>query len=315
MTQHFRSRGTLLVSAAGLWLGCGGPQMESHAVTKRMFTANQRCSQGPLITHFLATGARWGESIAVTACGVRGLRGRIDVAVDGRWANAGHLLGGDADNAYCLGGDPVLVAHGKAAAAGRAKSSAASPHRGTPLSPPGRTAVQQFRRISADSHDCFAKPTMELVLGPQKKGADIRVRIWSNLPNDFAGAFLRIVHNRLKPNVSDKKWRAHVAAERRKRRARAKRETHKPPAPRPRPVSSPTRPPPPPRVETRPPRPSAMAAWVPGYWTWAMQHKQWAWVSGSWKTAPSPQHRWRRPRWTRRSGVWILVPGAWIRIR
>jgi hypothetical protein len=53
------------------------------------------------------------------------------------------------------------------------------------------------------------------------------------------------------------------------------------------------------------------AIWVPGYWEWDDELKDFLWVSGSWRVPP-PGMRWVPPYWTEADGGWRRVPGFWI---
>lgn len=71
------------------------------------------------------------------------------------------------------------------------------------------------------------------------------------------------------------------------------------------------RPPPPPRHERRPPgRPGHV--WAAGHWAWDSRRRTYVWIPGRW--IPHRRgHRWRQPRWVRRHGQWVFIPGAWVR--
>jgi hypothetical protein len=180
------------------------------------------------------------------------------------------------------------------------------------------------------------------------KGADIRVKLWSDVPNDLDGALIRIRHVWHKPSVSEKEWIAHLEkeeAERAKRiREAEKREAERPkesPGKTPRiervvtkRVSVPDGPPPPARVEVKPPQPSVHAEWVPGYWHWAdlaaeseraeSGRSRWVWIRGMWRVPeadvaggltaraprPPPTARYEeRPPAPVAAAVW--TPGYW----
>jgi hypothetical protein len=62
------------------------------------------------------------------------------------------------------------------------------------------------------------------------------------------------------------------------------------------------------RIDDRPPRPVADAAWVDGYWDW--DGAQWVWVDGHWETGRSGQV-WTEPRAVRTQGGVEYHPGYW----
>jgi hypothetical protein len=82
---------------------------------------------------------------------------------------------------------------------------------------------------------------------------------------------------------------------------RAERTTHAPVAP----------PAPPPENVPAPPAP--VTVWTPGFWQWSAR-RGWVWVAGSWQLPPTPNLRWQPAHWTNRLGVFVFVPGGWIRV-
>jgi len=74
----------------------------------------------------------------------------------------------------------------------------------------------------------------------------------------------------------------------------------------------PKRPPNP--VEEQPPevKPQGDAAsWIPGYWSWDDDRRDFIWVSGVWRVAP-PAHRWVPGYWREDQGGWQWVSGYWM---
>jgi len=67
----------------------------------------------------------------------------------------------------------------------------------------------------------------------------------------------------------------------------------------------------PPRVivERPIPRPGPQYVWLPGYYRWA--GARYVWVPGRYEVPPRPGVIWVAPRWVRRDGSWIFVPGFW----
>src|SRR5262249_41661745 len=60
--------------------------------------------------------------------------------------------------------------------------------------------------------------------------------------------------------------------------------------------------------------------WIPGYWTWDTDRRQYIWVSGCWRQVP-PGRKWvlgqwvlgqsARVLWMEAAGGWQWVPGFW----
>jgi hypothetical protein len=50
--------------------------------------------------------------------------------------------------------------------------------------------------------------------------------------------------------------------------------------------------------------------WVPGYWGWDGDRKDYVWVSGFWRAAP-PDRKWVAGYWSRTDDGWQWVPGYW----
>ena len=71
---------------------------------------------------------------------------------------------------------------------------------------------------------------------------------------------------------------------------------------------------PPETIEEIPPnvRPEGKnVQWIPGYWAWEEQRKDFLWVSGVWRDAP-PDQRWVPGYWTEVEGGHTWVSGFWI---
>jgi hypothetical protein len=50
--------------------------------------------------------------------------------------------------------------------------------------------------------------------------------------------------------------------------------------------------------------------WIPGYWGWDHDRKDYMWVSGFWRAAP-PGRTWVPGHWNEVAGGWQWVPGIW----
>src|SRR2546428_243641 len=50
--------------------------------------------------------------------------------------------------------------------------------------------------------------------------------------------------------------------------------------------------------------------WIPGYWSWDPERKDFVWVSGFWRVPP-PDRQWVPGHWTKRDEGWQWAPGYW----
>lgn len=70
---------------------------------------------------------------------------------------------------------------------------------------------------------------------------------------------------------------------------------------------------PPPAVPELPPeeKPSGNnVQWIPGYWQWDLDKKDFLWVSGFWRNTP-PGREWHAGEWTVENGKNRYIPGYW----
>ncbi len=51
-------------------------------------------------------------------------------------------------------------------------------------------------------------------------------------------------------------------------------------------------------------------SWIPGYWSWDAEGKEFVWVSGIWRIAP-PGRNWLPGRWQKAEDGWQWSPGYW----
>jgi hypothetical protein len=68
--------------------------------------------------------------------------------------------------------------------------------------------------------------------------------------------------------------------------------------------------PPPVRTVIIPPRPSASAVWISGYWNWT--GATFVWVDGRWdRNPPRAGAQWVPDHWIRTNKGWYRQPGRW----
>ncbi|MDX1948788.1 MAG: hypothetical protein SFU86_25595 [Pirellulaceae bacterium] len=69
---------------------------------------------------------------------------------------------------------------------------------------------------------------------------------------------------------------------------------------------------PPAEIDEEPPAEQpAGSIWIPGYWQWDDELKDFIWISGNWRVPP-PNMRWVPPYWTEVAGGWQRIAGFWI---
>ena len=127
--------------------------------------------------------------------------------------------------------------------------------------------------------------------------ASFRLRFWSDRPQDMDGVIIRVLDQKLVPDLPLAEWRAQYA--KRVADADAKREARRPEirkewdeyvarcTAQPKSAGceefgrSRGRMPPPPRAETPPPSPGPNVAWVPGYWSLDETLDDFVWIPGT----------------------------------
>lgn len=68
--------------------------------------------------------------------------------------------------------------------------------------------------------------------------------------------------------------------------------------------------PPEPLNEVIPEQKDGRTVWVPGYWEWSMDLKEFVWCSGSWRVPP-PDHQWIAGKWIKADAGWVRTKGFW----
>jgi len=68
--------------------------------------------------------------------------------------------------------------------------------------------------------------------------------------------------------------------------------------------------PPPPRTVIIPPRPSPIAVWISGYWSWT--GVEFVWIDGRWdRNPPHAGAVWVPDQWVKTKHGWYRHPGRW----
>jgi len=68
--------------------------------------------------------------------------------------------------------------------------------------------------------------------------------------------------------------------------------------------------PPKPINEQSPLKCTAEAIWIPGYWAWNEELKDYIWISGVWRIPP-PNHIWNPGLWKQIGNEWVWLRGFW----
>ena len=319
------------------------PREPAYEVKKvQAFTSPERCSQGPLDIEVAALGTAPAERLSVVACGPRGIAGRYEVSTSG-WGEMRSSFGGDhPDNARCAArpGEvkaPAVKATEVASPSGKGK--------------PGKAARKGKKDEPAPAPKPVAVPwtadrscprTVDVVdnlwKGPRplRAGQIIRVRLWSEVPNDLEGVAFVVRQLALAPKVTPEQWQEYQrrvdAYDAAYRAYLEKLPTCGTEAAKGRSCVYPLEqsrakfaipPPPPPRAAKQPRRPSANAEWIPGYWHWS--GTAWAWLAGWWRVpeadvareltvrapAAPPAAKSERVAVTPAPGA-VWIPGHWM---
>jgi len=297
----------------------------------RAFVATEACGQGPFEVVIPADATTGDEGVEVIACTPRRLAGYVELTAGDMplWKGP---FGDQPDNQRCLGGRPVGVVQAAAPATSPAAGQAGG--RGATRATSANLSERPFTYSETPFSFEVCKPygipaqtvltattltrTNDTLLA---RGDLLRVRIWSEVPNDLEGVVFLVRHVTSKRTVEEA---ARDQAEYMKRLEREEREGKRdittPPPPRP-PVPDA---PPAPLAEERPPAPSASSTWIPGYWV--RTGGQWGWVAGFWRderhvmpppqveipgAPPHPGAVWIGGTWTLRAGVRVWIRGRW----
>jgi hypothetical protein len=297
------------------WLALGVVACNSFNYHTHEFIAGTACGQGPYDVHIPADGTTAEDGVEVFACTSHRIAGHVEVEI-GHYAMADEAFGSGADNQRCVATGGVVTA----TASGSSSSSSSGGSGETSAAPALIEEKYDGTESAFDEDLCKALglPIQQILTSTTvghdlgevdlvAKGADMHVRIWSDVPNDLSGVIFMVrqltsTHAPRKPEKVD------------------------PPDPSERVAV--TKPPPPshgappaPLVEEKPERTSNAAAWVPGYWTWT--GAEWGWIAGFWRDGDVPAPRvempgaaptgaiWVGGNWQRHSGSWVWIAGRW----
>lgn len=331
---------------------------ESPLVEKRRegFRTADRCGQGPYRLELDSLSARYGESLEVYVCGPHAVAGAYRMTVKQKYvqerSHESTYGWSDPDNRECVAGAEERAALGpvegehRSAPAGKPGGKV----RGKPVAVAEKNQRAELRTLDATlaPTDCKVKTSIVQYGWTTSGGvalpeAHISLELWSEQPNDLAGAVFVVLQRAVSEAMTPEKWAAHEEAERawyERYRAFVDGEVR---AGRTQLVDTTVKAPPPPpaRRETQPPRPSAHATWIPGYWHF--EDGAYHWLAGLWRVpaedlraeltaqAPRPppppraevvQQRTAAPsrsavwtpgswQWDGDAGAWVWIDGAW----
>lgn len=270
----------------------------------------ERCGQGPYRVEAESLSARYGESLEVYLCAPHRLSGSYRLekqrALTLTQPTEG-AFGWARDNRECVAGaEERAVSSGdrrsegggalgdKGAGTGKAAAAAT-------------TKTSDFRTLEAAAvpEDCQIKSsvlhhTWTTSRGIAQERTRFSLELWSEAPNLLEDAVLVIEQRAVAADMTDEAWAAYLAAERawyakwlafdeeEQRAGRVLRYE----------AAAVTPPPPAPRAETRPPRPSPGATWIPG--SWHLEDGDYHWLAGLWRVPPEDVREQRTVRAPRR---------------
>jgi len=289
----------------------------------RAFVATTPCGQGPYDITVPVDGKTGAEGIEVIACTSHRLVGHVEVTANGMPFRT-EAFGYVADNARCMAGQPTIVATQAAAGDGGGSAGAAGP--GSRAAAPALVERPYYgketpfgdelcKSYGLGSQTLYGQTTTNTEV--LHAGMTMRVRIWSDAPNDLENVVFMVRHVLSKKSLAEVK--KDEAEELREAEKHPVKESDLPPPPPPS-----HGPPPAPLAEQQPPAPIAGATWTPGYWTWT--GNAWGWIAGFWRddrvampaprvempgAPPAPMAVWIGGAWTLRGGSWIWVRGRW----
>ena len=258
------------------------------------YTAATTCGQGPYRIEAAALGARYGEQLEVNICAPRSLEGDYRFTRGTEQGEPRHF--GSLNNSdHCVPTAAELAHHGTAPSdAGATTSPPRGGTAGAPASAPAAAAPPTLAAVTGSVGETC--PTGTYLTGildysmisasdgvPWSPGMPLVLDVWSTEPLDLDGAVFVVIQRGVRADMtvdawksyrdaSDRytdAWNAYLAGEVHAGRASYLDE-------KPRSADAP----PPPRVESKPPRPSVHAEWIPGFW---QREQTWLWSAGFWR--------------------------------
>jgi hypothetical protein len=263
----------------------------------RGFSASTTCGQGPYHVDAAALGAHFGEQLEVNICAPRSLQGDYRFT-QGTDVGAPQHFGSRNNSEHCVPTAEELARQAADPSAPSGPISAIGPARGPVATTAPAVAAAQPITLAAISEmvgeTCpegmfltgildYSMVTSSGDTPPWTPGLRLGLDIWSTEPLDLSGAVFIVIQRGVRASMTtdewtryradydnwSETWNAYLRGEVTAGRARYLDTTARA-----------ADAPPPPRAEVTPPRPSAHAEWIPGYW----QHERdWIWSAGFWR--------------------------------
>ncbi len=257
------------------------------------FAAPSACGQGPYRIPASALGAKYGERVQIMICAAHPIEG--DYRRIGKDASEARHFGfwGDG-NDRCTATATELAEHGSASAG--TPGTAKGKHRGKAhaAAVTTKTKTVELEAIAVEGDECpkgmFSTSIEDYTYESSdaramESGASLAVELWSGVPLDLENAIFLVRQTAPREGITADEWRDYQRRYREwseRYNAFSQREVD---SGRSHWISSKphSEAPPPARAETRPPRPSDHASWIPGYWHRDKGASEWAWIAGFWR--------------------------------
>jgi hypothetical protein len=321
------------------------PKSPTETFRTTKFEPPQQCGQGPYRMVVEASGAKFSEGMSVSICTNHAFKGSISYLTPQQWAKkneSGFGFTQDKHHEKCRVDGVGLVTPVAASGGGAAKPTTATKgKKADPGAAAAPVAVELHGEVVTTSSRCPNGQQQVSVINTDTIGMPdstspvwgkgrVVIEIWSELPNDLAGASFLVQQRGVPDGVTAETWKAYREAHdawfkgyddalARSRAAGHKWTTYE--------QAKPTKQPPAARAEVQTPRPSPNASWIPGYWS---DSDGWVWSAGFWrvpkedieqektveapapppvvKVEPAPQPE--VAYYTARRAVW--TPGYWM---
>ena len=194
-----------------------GPHLNSNLRVERAFVASADCAQGPFELEVSSLGGKWGEELSLEAYG-HPIRGEMQLTEGGSGVSA-NSFGPEA--AYVRNDRCRLVASGSAGPSavtrGVASSSVSQPGAAGEVA---KAAPVELREVAlprlAPSATHIAEisfPVEHLHASALGPGAKLKVKFWSDAPNDLRGVVFVLRQHELVPSVPEAEWIAYLKKE------------------------------------------------------------------------------------------------------